>query len=254
MSIRNAMLGAAHQASAAKQAGRMGTISAYNPNTYCVKVFMQPSGVETGWLPIKTPWVGNSWGMQAGPSIGDQVTVSFQEGDRDGGVVLGSIYNNSYQPMVVPSGELWIQHKSGSFLKFLNNGDVQVVTSRDLLATVGRDMTATVANNANLAVVGTITSSAAQWNHTGPVYINGTLSVKYQITGTGGFGVLTTYGNVGGYAAQITGNVNAISGTLTGSSWGINLTGADIVADTYSLKLHHHNAPSGGGNTGPAIP
>ena len=239
MSIRNAMLGAAHQASAAKQAGRMGTISAYNPNTYCVKVFMQPSGVETGWLPIKTPWVGNSWGMQAGPSIGDQVTVSFQEGDRDGGVVLGSIYNNSYQPMVVPSGELWIQHKSGSFLKFLNNGDVQVVTSRDLLATVGRDITVTTARNVSATSTGsTHLTATTEVTIAAPI-----VTINAPVIALNGQIIQTTGAGTGG--VQMEGPV-LVNQQIKSNT--------EVVAITTPLHTHQHVNGGGTGNSGNPTP
>lgn len=166
---RNAMLGASKKSQDASQKTRIGIVSAYNPSTYCVKVKVQPSGVETGWLPIKTAWVGNGWGMQAGPTIGDQVTLSFQEGDADAGVVLGSLYNNVDQPMAVPSGELWIKHQSGSLLKFLTNGDVQLVTARDLLATIGRNLNATAAGFAHLTAATEITLAAPVINLNGDI-------------------------------------------------------------------------------------
>lgn len=146
---RNAMLGAARKSQDATQGTRIGIVSAYNPSTYCIKAKVQPSGVETGWLPIKTAWVGSGWGMQAGPTIGDQVTLSFQEGDANAAVVLGSLFNNVDQPMAVPSGELWIKHKSGSLLKFHNDGSIEIVAAA------------------------AINSSATAWNHTGPLNVSG---------------------------------------------------------------------------------
>lgn len=215
---RNAMMSAAQQAGAASKKTQMGTVSAYNPTTYSVKVLLQPSAIESGWLPIQTPYVGNGWGFQVGPTIGDLVAVQFHEGDQDAGVVMGSIYNAQDAPMSVPSGEAWMRHKSGSFLKFHNDGSIEIVAAGNLSATVG--------GNANIAVTGNITSAATQWSHTGP------FSVAGLITGTGGLNVS------GGSGAKVTG--------------AITVTGGDINADGYSLKGHHHLAP--GGNTGGAIP
>lgn len=261
--FEQAMSIAAQRAGDAKQDTRCGLIDAYDPATYCVKVRLQPSGVLTGWIPIASCYVGNGWGMQVGPSVGDAVVLQAQEGGPDAAIVVGSMFNDVERPMNVPSGELWIRHKSGSFLKFKNNGDVELNTARDLVATVGRDLSGTVsgkatinvAGTADLTVGGTLTSTAPQWNHNGPVFINGTLNVKYQITGTGGFGVTTQFGNVGGYAAQFTGNVNALNGQLSGNNWGITLTGADFNADGYTLKGHKHTGvATGGGISGPATP
>lgn len=215
---RNAMMAAAHQAMAGVKRTQMGTVSAYNPATYSVKVLLQPSAIESGWLPIATAFVGNGWGMQIGPTLGDLVTVNFIEGDQDAGFVTGSVYNNQYQPQAVPSGEAWVQHKSGSFLKFRNDGSVEANVAGNLKATVG--------GNATIAVTGNITSAATQWSHTGP------FSVAGLITGTSGLKVS------GGSGATV-------AGSLT-------VTGGDLVADGYSLKSHHHLAPNG--NTGAAIP
>ncbi|MGJ7529861.1 phage baseplate assembly protein V [Variovorax sp. GB1P17] len=249
--LLNSMAVAAQRAGDDVQKTRMGIVDAYDPNTFSVKVKLQPSGVLSGWIPIASCYVGNGWGLFAAPTVGDSVRIDAQEGDIDAGTMGASFFNDVDRPLPVPSGEFWLQHKTGSFLKFLNNGDVSVHTARDLIADVGRNVQATVAGDANIAVTGTITSSATQWNHTGPVFINGTLNVKYQIVGTGGLGITTPFGNVGGYAAQITGNVNALNGALIGNAWGINLTGADVSADGITLKLHRTTGvQTGGGISG----
>lgn len=239
---------ASQRASDDTQKTRMGIVDAYDPDKYAVKVRLQPSGVLSGWIPIASCYVGNGWGLFAAPTIGDSVRVDAQEGDIDAGTMGGSFFNDVDRPLSVPSGEFWLQHKTGSFLKFLNNGDVSVHTARDLIADVGGKATVTVAGTADITVGGTMTTTAPQWNHNGPVSINGTLSVKYQITGTGGFGVTTTFGNVGGYAAQITGNVNGLNGSFVGSNW-------DFVADTISLKSHKTSlVQPGTGTSGVPVP
>lgn len=181
---------------------RSGIVDSYDPNAYAVKVRIQPEDVITGWLPVLSPWVGNSWGVFCPPTAGDLVEVCFLEDDPDVGYVAQRFYSDGDRPLPCPSGEFWLVHKSGSLLKFLNNGDVQVTTSRDLLATVGRDLTANVTRN--------ITTTAAQWSHTGPVSINGDVGVTGTVTAStdvigGGkslkththSGVLTGGGNTG---------------------------------------------------------
>jgi phage baseplate assembly protein gpV len=237
--FEQAMSIAAQRAGDAKQDTRCGIVDSYDPATYSVKVLLQPANVSTGWIPILSPYVGNGWGLQVGPEIGDAVVLQAQEGGGDAAIVIGSMFNDVERPMPVPSGEFWLRHKTGSFLKFLNNGDVSLHTNRDLIADVGRDVSATVAGKATMSIAGTadltvggtMTTTAPQWNHNGPVNINGTLTVKYQIVGTGGLGITTPFGNVGGYAAQITGNMNGVNGSFVGTNW-------DFVADLISLKLH----------------
>jgi len=246
--LEQAMAVAAQRAGDAKQDTRCGLVDAYDPDAYSVKVRLQPANVLTGWIPIASCFVGNQWGMQVGPTIGDAVVLQAQEGGGDAAIVVGSMFNDVERPMSVPSGELWIKHKSGSFLKFKNNGDVELNTDHDLIATVGNDLSATVsgkatmsvAGTADLTVGGTLTSVAPQWNHTGPVFINGTLDVKQVIRGTGGFIVSNLFGTPGAPAASITGNMTATSGSFIGTGW-------DFVADAISLKLHRTTGVTAGG-------
>ena len=37
---------------------KTGIVSGYDPANYAAKVVLQPEGVETGWLAIRTPWSG----------------------------------------------------------------------------------------------------------------------------------------------------------------------------------------------------
>lgn len=106
-----------------------GVVTGYDPKAYAVKVTLQPpppdrDDVETGWLPIMSPWVGNGWGFYAPPAKGDQVLILFPEGDIDVGVCIGALYNDKDRPLDVPQGEMWLQHAGGAFVKFLTNGTI----------------------------------------------------------------------------------------------------------------------------------
>lgn len=132
---------------------RLGLVSGYDPANYCAKVRIQPEDAETGWLPVASEWVGNGWGMFCPPDNGDMVVVEFQEGDFEAGIITKRLFNDSDRPLPVTPGEFWLVHQSGSLLKFHNDGSVQLIAA------------------------GTLTSSAAQWNHTGPVHITGDVTV-----------------------------------------------------------------------------
>lgn len=102
---------------------RPGVVDAYDPAKIAAKVRLQPDDTPTGWLPIGCAWIGNGWGLVAPPSPGDQVVVGFYEGSPQNGVVLARLFDNVNQPVRgVPSGELWLVHKSGSFFKLTNDG------------------------------------------------------------------------------------------------------------------------------------
>jgi phage baseplate assembly protein gpV len=163
---------------------RMGVVSAYDPSHYAAKVLIQPEGHETGFLPIATPWVGNGWGLFCPPTPGDVVDVHFQEGGREGGYISLRYFGDLAQPLSVPSGEFWLAHKSGSFLKFHNDGSVEINTAANLNATVG--------GQANLTVTGKVVASAQEFDLTGNVKVTGDITASGEISDHNG-----TDGNVG---------------------------------------------------------
>lgn len=217
--LLNAMRQQAQMAGQDRAASRMGIVSGYNPSNYCAKVRLMPEDVETGWLPIASMWVGAGWGMFSPPMLGEVVEVCFQEDDVDAGYIGHRLFHDAARPLSVPSGEFWLVHKSGSLLKFHNDGSVELHTAQNL--------NASVAGNANLAVSGNITSNASQWNHTGPVSITGTL---------------TTTGNISG-GANITAaqNVSDQGGTKTMSG----------MRTTYNSHTHVENNAIGGNTATP---
>ncbi|MCA1179777.1 MULTISPECIES: phage baseplate assembly protein V [unclassified Pantoea] len=122
--LLNAMAATAQQTSAGASGTRQGIITAYDPDSYAVKVQLQPTGEETGWMQLSSPWVGSGWGLAAGPMVGAEVKVEFDSGLMGAGMASGQFYNDEDRCPGPPSGEFWLIHKSGSLLKFLNSGDV----------------------------------------------------------------------------------------------------------------------------------
>jgi type VI secretion system secreted protein VgrG len=51
------------------------------------------------WLRVAQPWAGKSWGHQWLPRVGDEVVISFLEGDPDQPIVVGSVYNSDNMPV-----------------------------------------------------------------------------------------------------------------------------------------------------------
>ena len=195
--LMNAMRAQADMASSGRASVRLAIVSSYDPGNYCAKVRIQPEDTETGWLPVVSHWVGNGWGLFAPPTPGDLVEVQFQEDDIEAGFVCQRFYNDTDRPLSVQSGEFWLVHKSGSFLKFHNDGTVE------------------------LNAAGTLTSTAPQWNHTGPVHITGNVTVSQNIT-----------------AGQDIYDRNGTKGTL------------QHIRDNYNA--HTHSDPQGGATSTPS--
>lgn len=137
---------------------RHGIVSSYDPDTYSVKVRLQPEDIETGWLPIETMQAGAGWGVYTAPQIGDQAAVAFLEGDREVGWCTGFLPNDQDPPPHVPSGEIHVIQKSGQFVKLLTDGSLHLQADADTYVV--------------LAPGGGITSKGT-WNHDGPITATG---------------------------------------------------------------------------------
>ncbi len=124
--LMNALKGQSAAQDQSTGAPRFGLVTSVDPATATARVTLQPEGVLTGWLPILTPWAGNGWGLVCPPSPGDQVLVIPQEGDAEHGLILAASWSDKTAPPPAPSGEFWLLHRSGSFLKLQNDGTIQV--------------------------------------------------------------------------------------------------------------------------------
>lgn len=137
--MRNAMRLEADRAMARRTMPRMGIIVNYDPNRYAARVLLQPEGIMTGYLPITSPWIGNQFGMYAPPNINDVVEVHFQQGGKEAGFIVNRFYSTQTKPLPVTSGEMWLVHQSGSFIKMTNAGDIIISANRDLINHAGRN-------------------------------------------------------------------------------------------------------------------
>lgn len=180
----NAMRLQAVQAMGERASPRLGTVQSYDPGNYAVRVSIQPEGNLTGWIPLLSPWVGNGWGMFCTPSVGDMVEVQYQEADHDAAMCCMRLFNDQNRPLNVPSGEFWIVHKSGSALKFHNDGSIEVIANT------------------------TASYTAMQHNFHGPVTMDQTLLVAQQVTGQGGMAIS------GGTGAKVSGNMTITGGDV----------------------------------------
>ncbi|PWR22336.1 type VI secretion system Vgr family protein [Zavarzinia compransoris] len=62
-------------------------------------------GSTSCWVRVAQPWAGKNWGTVYIPRIGDEVVVSFIEGNPDRPIVTGSVYNAERMPPYNLPGE-----------------------------------------------------------------------------------------------------------------------------------------------------
>jgi phage baseplate assembly protein gpV len=126
----NTMRGQAASMDQAAGKPRFATVSSVDPAQASVRVMFEPESVLSGWLPLLSNWVGVGWGLCCPPTPGDQVLVLTHDGDPENGVVIGSIWNDGASPPATPSGELWMVHASGSFLKLMKDGSISAQATK----------------------------------------------------------------------------------------------------------------------------
>lgn len=70
------------------------------------------------WIRVATPWAGKRWGMIHIPRIGQEVVVTFLEGDPDQPLIVGSVYNaENMPPYALPDNKTQSGVKTRSALK-----------------------------------------------------------------------------------------------------------------------------------------
>jgi phage baseplate assembly protein gpV len=163
--MQNMMRREAMRAGSARSPARSAIVLSYDPNNYCCKVKFQPDGNESGWIPVSSPWIGAGWGIVCPPSVGDAVQVEFQEGDAGAGYIVARFFNDVDKPPgACPSGEFWLVHKSGSFLKFTNDGNVSLKTTTYAIDAANVTVTGNITAQGNITAVGTLTGGGVNMN------------------------------------------------------------------------------------------
>jgi phage baseplate assembly protein V len=106
-----------------------GIVTSINPSSpYMVKVMLEPHQIETGWLKVGSPYVGNDFGfIFPPPEEGTPVKVLFDMGNLNHGVVVCSVQNDTVTMPDVPFGTAGIIHKSGSKILLNQDGSIEIV-------------------------------------------------------------------------------------------------------------------------------
>ncbi|MGX4727235.1 type VI secretion system tip protein TssI/VgrG [Pseudomonas corrugata] len=213
------------------------------------------------WVRVVLPWSGKGFGMQFVPRIGQEVIVTFIDGDPDRPLVTGCVYNgDNALPYALPANQTQSGIKTNSSkggggfneLRFEDKKDAEEVflqaqkdfninVLNDTTATVGHDETLTVQNARTRTVKDgdeTVTLEKGKRNVT---IQTGSDSLDVKDTRTVTVGSDQTHSTGGNYTHKVTGNYELtvdgnltikVSGTLTlqsGGSFAIK-SGADLAA------------------------
>ncbi|NWA03595.1 type VI secretion system Vgr family protein [Pseudomonas gingeri] len=201
------------------------------------------------WVRVVLPWSGKGFGMQFVPRIGQEVIVTFIDGDPDRPLVTGCVYNgDNALPYALPANQTQSGIKTNSSkggggfneLRFEDKKDAEEVflqAQKDFKINVLNDTTATVGHDETLTVQNARTRTVKEGDETVTLE-KGKRSVTLQ-TGsdtldvkdsrTVKVGADQTHSTGGNYEHKVTGNYNLtvdgnltikVSGTLTLQSGG----------------------------------
>ncbi|UVL81909.1 type VI secretion system tip protein VgrG [Pseudomonas sp. B21-028] len=213
------------------------------------------------WVRVVLPWSGKGFGMQFVPRIGQEVIVTFIDGDPDRPLVTGCVYNgDNALPYALPANQTQSGIKTNSSkggggfneLRFEDKKDAEEVflqAQKDFNINVLNDTTATVGHDETLTVQNARTRTVKDGDETVTLE-KGKRSVTIQTgsdnldvkdTRTVTVGSDQTHSTGGNYTHKVTGNYELtvdgnltikVSGTLTlqsGGSFAIK-SGADLAA------------------------
>ena len=133
------------------------------------------------WIRVAQVWSGKKWGAQFIPRVGQEVLISFLEGDPDRPIVVGSVYNSEQMPAYdlpankaisgiktrsTKSGstenynELRFEDEKGKELFYIHaEKDEQEVIENDQAASIGNDQKITVGNDVTEEIGNDLTQS-----------------------------------------------------------------------------------------------
>lgn len=165
---------------------QLGSVVDYDPVNYLVIVELYPSesdgtqALQTGWIPLFTQWSGNGWGMFAPPSPGDIIEVHYQEGSLQNAYAGLRTFNYNQIPNTppaptggVPSGEFWLIHKSGAFIKITNDTNISILSPLAINLTAPTINLAGAVNMGNLmAALTPLLNGAAATAYNGHTHSN----------------------------------------------------------------------------------
>lgn len=175
------------------------------------------------WIRVAQNWAGKKWGQIFIPRIGQEVVVSFLEGDPDRPLIIGSVYNGEQMPPYelpankTQSGiktrsskggdtatfnEIRFEDKKGSEELYIHaEKDQNSVVENDRNHSVGHDKNESVGNNKTVDVTKDLTETIGNnkavqvaVNHSESIGSNMTISVGSSLTETVGVNYAETVG------------------------------------------------------------
>lgn len=135
------------------------------------------------WIRVAQGWAGKNWGTMFLPRVGQEVVVSFLEGDPDRPLVTGSVYNAEQTvPYLLPANQTQSTLKSNSSKGGQGFNEIRFEDKKDseeIFVHAQKDMKTEVLNDSSLTVTKNLTLTVSEGDETHKVEKGKrTLSVK----------------------------------------------------------------------------
>ena len=130
------------------------------------------------WVRVSQNWAGKGWGGVFIPHVGQEVVVSYQEGDPDMPLVTGRVYNGENEKAIsLPANKTQssIQDHSGNLITMEGKAGAQ-----DIRVHAVKDMNVIVENDSNTTVHGKFKHDVT--TKTADYHVQGALTEKYDST------------------------------------------------------------------------
>jgi type VI secretion system secreted protein VgrG len=169
------------------------------------------------WVRVAQGWAGNLWGSVFIPRIGQEVVVSFLEGNPDRPLITGCVYNaQQVVPYTLPADQTKSTLKTNSSKGGSGFNEIRFedkAGSEELFIQAQKDMTVNILNNEGLTVAGTRTLNVTgNESHTNKGDYTSTVSGNYKLTISGNLTI------------EASGSVSIKSGTDFTNNAGTSLT------------------------------
>jgi type VI secretion system secreted protein VgrG len=192
------------------------------------------------WVRVATTWAGKQWGFIQVPRIGQEVVVSFEDGDPDRPLITGSVYNaEQMPPFTLPdnmtqSGTISRSTTSGTPTNFNQIWFEDKKGSELVTVHAEKDMARVVENDDKLTVGSSDSQTCPEGSQTISVYKDRTTTIE-----TGNDTLTVKKGNRSGTISEGNDSYTVTKGTRTVSVEG---------NDSYTVKTGNRSVVVNTGN------
>lgn len=187
------------------------------------------------WIRVAQGWAGNAWGSIFIPRIGQEVIVSFLEGNPDRPLITGCVYNaQQVVPYTLPDNQTRSTIKTSSSKGGSGANEIRFedkAGSEEIFMQAQKDLNVSVLNNSSITVTGTRTMNVTgNENHVNKADYTSTISGNFTSNVSGNFTIKVD----GNLSIEASGSVSFKSGTDFTNQAGTSLTnksGTDLVND-----------------------